>query len=75
MHLGFEKLGYALGLAFLGGAGVRNVNNFRTLVQGFSKIFGDIHLVFRYTLLGFLDELVSSVFKHRRFYMICNDLN
>jgi hypothetical protein len=70
-----KKLGYAPGLAFLGGAGVRNVNNFRTLVRGFSKILGDIHLVFKYTLLGFQDQFVGSVFKRRRFYMICNNLN
>jgi hypothetical protein len=35
----------------------------------------DINLVFRYTRLGFGDQLVGSVFKRRRFYMIWNDLN
>jgi hypothetical protein len=43
MSAEFEKLSYAPGLAFLGGAGVRNVNNFQTLVWGFSKILGNIH--------------------------------
>jgi hypothetical protein len=28
----------------VGGVGVRNVNYFQTLVRGFSKTFGDIHL-------------------------------
>jgi hypothetical protein len=59
------KLGYAPGLAFLGGVGVRNVNNFQTLVRGFSKILSNVHLVFRYTLLGFQDQFVGFVFKRR----------
>jgi hypothetical protein len=46
----------------------------RTLVRGFSKTFGDVPLIFRYTLLEFVNQLVSLVFKRRRFYMICSDL-
>jgi hypothetical protein len=68
-------MGYAPGLVFWVEAGVRNVNNFRTLVRGFIKILGDVHLVFRYTLLGFRGQFVGSVFKRRRFYMICSDSN
>jgi hypothetical protein len=42
-------------LAFIGEAGVSDVSIFRTLVQGFGKILGDVHLSFRNTLVGFRD--------------------
>jgi hypothetical protein len=30
---------------------------------------------FRNTPVGFRDQLIGAVFKRRRFYMICNELN
>jgi hypothetical protein len=62
--------GLCPGLAFVGGAGVRDVNISRTLVRGFSYILG----VFRIISFWFRDQLVVSVSECSRIYMICNDL-
>jgi hypothetical protein len=48
-------------LAFVGGAGVRDVNISRTLVRGFSYISDNVPRVFRIISFWFGDQLVVSV--------------
>jgi hypothetical protein len=56
-----QILGYAPGLAFLSGVGVRSVRDFRTMVRGFSSYLGDARRIFRKPKLGFVNQLVDSV--------------
>jgi hypothetical protein len=63
-------MGLCPGLAFTGGAGVRDVNKFfRTQVRGFSKFFDDVPGVFRDFYFGFRENLIVSVGEKRRVYM------
>jgi hypothetical protein len=58
------------GLAFTGGAGVRDVNNlFRTWVRGFSEFSKDVPGVFRDFYFGVRENLIVSVGEKRRVYM------
>lgn len=65
-----EILGYAPGLAFTGGTGVRNINNsFRTRVRGVSQLSNDVPGIFRDFRFGFRKDLIVTVGEKRRVYM------
>jgi hypothetical protein len=62
--------GLCPGLAFTGGAGVRDVNKFfQTRVWGLSYFSDDIPGVFRDFSFGFRKDLITTVGKKRRVYM------
>jgi hypothetical protein len=63
-------MGLCPGLAFTGGAGVRDVNNsFRTRVRGFSEFSDDVPGAFKDFYFGFRENLIVSVGEKRRIYM------
>jgi hypothetical protein len=59
-------VGLCPGLAFTGGAGIRDVNKFfRTRVRGFSEFSDDIPGVFRDFYFGFRENLIITVVEKR----------
>jgi hypothetical protein len=63
-------LGLCPGLAFAGGAGVRDVNKFsRTRVRGLSYVSDTVSGVFRDFHFGFRVNLIITVGERRRVYM------
>jgi hypothetical protein len=65
-----KVVGLCPGLAFTGGAGVRDVNKFfRTRVRGLSYFSEDVPGVFRDFSFGFRKNLIITVGEKRRVYM------